>query len=271
MPRRIYNREWRQENQATAYPFTWSSSLKSQDGRVLLEGTFLDAVISPVGGQAGLCITNVAVTNETITLTIGDRADRKRCSGAFSLTNPPDSVELFDVYGRPAGLLVSEALRLVSLQSWGLGEHAIAPGNAEFVASVCCPTPEVGLRGFLLPDGTVVSGEVWLVGDAGVVLRVEEDTGPVPCQPEVDGVVIRVDVVGDPLFRRRLCAGAVDFRVPRFIQTVRILHSEGSFELTPDDMGEISLTPFNSLVTDTALRIRPKQGGMIIEMAGSPV
>lgn len=271
MPRRIYNQEWRQENQATAYPFTWNSSLKSQDSRVLLEGTLLDAVISPVGGQAGLGITQVLVTNETITITIGDKADRQRCSGTFSLTNPPDSVELFDVYNRPAGLLVSEALRLVSLQSWGLGAHNINPGNAEFVASVCCPTPEVGLRGFLLPDGTVVSGEVWLVGDAGVVLRVESDTGPVPCQPETDGVVIRVDVVGDPLFRRRICAGAVDFRVPRFIETVRVLHNEGSFELIPDDRGEINFSPFNSLAADTALRIKPKPGGMIIEMAGSPV
>lgn len=271
MARRIYNREWRRENESTAYPFSETASLKSQDGRVLLHGTFLDAIISPVGGQAGLCVTKITITNELITVTIGDVANRNRCTGSFSLISTPDSIELFDVYGRPAGLLVSEALRLVALQSWGLGEHNINPGNAEFVAAVCCPTPEVGLRGFLLPDGTVVSGEVWLVGDAGVILRVESDTSPVPCQPEVDGIVIRVDVIGDPLFRRRLCAGAVDYRVPRFIQTVRILHSEGEFELTPDEHGEVNLSPFNSLATDTALRVRPKPNGMIIEMAGSPV
>lgn len=271
MPQRIYNQEWRQENQATAFPFTGNASLKSQDGRTILLGTFLDAVISPVGGQAGLGITKISVTNETITISIGDTANKNRCSGAFSLVNPPDSIDLFDSYGRPAGLLVSEALRLVALQSWGLGEHTLSPGSAEFVAAVCCPTPEVGLRGFLLPDGTVVSGEVWLVGDAGVILRVEEDISPVPCQAKADGIIIRVDIVGDPLFRRRICAGAVDFRVPRFIETVRIIHNEGSFELTPDDRGEINLSPFNSLATDTALRIRPKQGGMIIEMAGSPV
>jgi hypothetical protein len=271
MPQRIYNNEWRRENADTAYPFSETVSLKSQDGRVILHGTFIDAVISPVGGQAGLCITKVTVTNELVTITIGDIVNRNRCTGSFGVINPPDSVELQDEYGRPAGLLVSEALRLASLQSWGLGEHVISPGNAEFVAAVCCPTPEVGLRGFILPDGTVVSGEVWLVGDAGVVLRVENDTGPVRCQPEVDGVVIRVDVVGDPLFRRRLCAGAVDYRVPRFIQAVRILYPGGQFTVTPDDAGDLSLTPFNSLAADTALRVRPKQNGMIMEMAGAPV
>ncbi len=260
---RHINPEWRQQNDATRYPFENTASLTSRDARVLLEGTFVDAALFPIGGQPGLYVSSLELTHQDTTIWVGDSGLDKRCSGSFPLTQPPDRVALFDAYGRPAGILVSESNRLGIFQSWGIGEHVFDQQNSEFCATVCMPTPEIGLQGVRLPDGSVLTGEVWFIGEDGVVLSVDTQT-----RNGEEITVIRVDVVGDPLFRRRLCSPQSLFATPQFIKQIRVLHADGEFYCTPDEYGNVRLVEDNSETEESVLRIRNTADGVTISMAG---
>lgn len=264
-----YQPQWRAENQGTTFPFSESASL-SNGAQFIPAGLFVDAVVHPVGGLAGLYLSAVVVAHDLVTVYVGDEADERRCSGAFDPLHPPPSLALSDRYGRPAGLLVAADPGLGFLAAWGAGTYGFKRGQTEFVASVCFPQPDPGVRGVRLPDGTVLAGEVWLVGDDGVVLRHETagyDRG--------DGTVgyyevVRVDVVGDPLFRRRLCAPADRFATPAFVRTVTFKDDRGTRVVcAPDAYGDVKMTVNNAAAADTVLRIRPSAAGNRIDVVGS--
>lgn len=266
--RQIYP-EWRLQNGTTKYPFSETATLVNDDGRQLLEGTLLDAVLYPIGGAVNLYLSQITLTHDTVTISVGNLANPLLCSGSFDIVTPPDSVKLLDVAGRPAGLLVSESVRFAILQSLGVGTHEFAPEQTEFCASVCIPTPEIGVRGVQLPSGEVMVGDVWLVGDDGVVVRTEELSEPAACGLPISSLpAIRVDIVGDPLYRRRLCSGAALFSTPRFIRTLRIVGPNRTFDCSPDSYGEFKLSILNAAAPDTVLRFSPTPTGLRIGAIG---
>jgi len=268
---RVLFEAWRRENEATKYPFSPRARLVNEAGLALTEGTFLDASLFPIGATGPLYLTRAVVTHETATLYVGDETDNARCSGSFRLVNPPSVVSLADAVGRPAGLLVSEPARLAVAQSWGVGTHEFGPADTEFCATCCVPTPEVGLRGVLLDSGELLTGDVWLVGSDGVVLRGEEVTLVGPCREDVPTTVIRVDVVGDPLFRRRLCSPRDLFATPNPVRALRVLGPDGvEFEVTPDDRGNVQITGGNNLVGDPVFRLHTTPTGLKVELVGGP-
>lgn len=261
---------WRRQHQATKYPFAESASLRNRAGKTLLEGMFLDAALYPVGGQAGLFLSGVVIDHAEATLYVGDTRETRRASVTFDLVSPPDELSLVDVYDRPAGVMVSESVRLAAFQSWGVGEHLFRQAESEFCAAVCLPTAEEGLAGFLLDDGSFVSGDVWLVGDDGVVVR-SDDVVVGPAEDPRNVRALRVDVVGDPLFRRRLCADIGLFTTPRFVRVLRVTAADTTVDVTPDEYGDIKLTVDNDAAADTVLRITPISGGLQISVVGEPI
>ena len=274
MPR-ILHPQWRKSHETTKYPFSSGASLGTDTGNSLLEGTFLDAAIYPVGGSSGLHLSSVIIDHLTAVINISDSETTDIASGSFSITTPPDNVALEDVYGRPAGVLVSDTGRLSVLQAWGVGTHSFDATAAEFVATVCFPAPEIGLRGFLLEDGSFFSGKVWLVGEDGVVIRSGRVSEPEGCEtPAVDLESIRIDMVGDPLFRRRLCQPVPDlFLTPNPIKSVLVLDADGLevFVCSPNEHGDLQIMATNNLAADTLLRLRNTAAGVTLEAVGSRV
>ncbi len=269
---RILFPAWRRENEPTKYPFAARATLVNAAGLAVTEGTFLDASLFPVGAAGPLYLSKVVVTHETAVLTVGDAADPARCAGTLRLVNPAADVVLADPVGRPAGVLVSEPARLAVVQSWGVGTHEFTPADTEFCATCCVPTPEVGLRGVLLESGELLTGDVWLVGADGVVLRGEEVEHPGPCGTGVPTTVIRVDVVGDPLFRRRLCQPRDLFATPNPVRVVRVIGPDGAaFEVTPDGRGNLQMSGGNNLADDTVLRLHTTPTGLKVELVGGPL
>ena len=260
MPRILYP-EWPNENAGTKYPFAARATLTNGTVQLLI-GTFADAVLFPIGGGPRLRLSKVVVTHADVTLYIGDQTNAELASGVFGLPVPPATVTLEDAYGRPAGFIISSSVQLGLFPSWGVGTYTFEADATEFAATVCIPTPEVGVRGILLDDGTLLTGDVWLVSDAGVVLRADEEDG---------AQVVRVDVVGDPLFRRRLCETEQSslFTTPNFIKTVTFTDGRQSVIVTPDADGNVYLTVNNALAADTVLRIHPTAAGNVIEAVGS--
>lgn len=270
MPSRVMHPEWRASQAGTKYPFADSATLTNSAGRFIAEDAFLDLSIYAIGGQERMFLSRVIVTSSLITVYFGDAADKQRCNGRFNLASPPDNVELLDRYNRPAGLIVSRGELLAQLQALGLGTHDFLVTATEICASCVMPTPEQGVRGFILDDGTVLSGDVWMVGGAGVVLTHEQITRSDACGDTVTEQAVRVDVVGDPLFRRLLCGSADLFSTPRILTELRILHNcELVTTLTPDDQGNIRILVGGNLAADTTLRARTTTEGLQLEKVGS--
>lgn len=262
--------QWRDENRTTLYPFSPEATL-TNGTQTLLEGSLIDANLFPIGGDESLYLSSVTVTYQTVTITIGTNANAAIASGSFPLLSPPTSVALSDQFGRPAGLLVSEGVQLGLFGAWGVGTFKFKQAQTAFAATVCVPVPDVGVRGIQLPDGSLLSGEVWLVGDDGVVLSSSQiTTAAAACgAAEQTYTLVRVDVVGDPLFKRRLCSPSSLFATPRFLQSITFKDSRQSVKVLPDERGDVKITVNNNLSPDTALRVHPTAAGTQFDVVGT--
>ena len=245
---RILFPEFRAELEFTKYPFADGASLKADTGHEIAKDTFLDASIYPIGAAARVYISRVVVTTRETTIVVSDSSRRDLASVVFDHLVPPTNLRLTDVYGRPAGILVSEPLRLARFSAWDVGTHTFAIGTTEFAASCVIPTPEIGVRGVEDVDENLITGDLWLLGDNGVVVREE-------------GGHIRIDIVGDPLFVRKLCGPLDRFEVPAFIKTIN--------GCPPDQYGNYNLTVGNHLAEDTIVRIYASdRNELVIEAIG---
>lgn len=270
MSERITFPEWRKENEPTRYPFAAHASLVNAEGLTIVDGVFLDASLYPIGHTGPLYLSKAVIDHESCELFVGDENDPELCSGSFPIVSPGNDVALVDRVGRPAGILASEAARLAIVQSWGVGTHEFDPDATEFCATCCVPTPELGLRGVLMEDGELLTGTVWLVGSDGVVLRGETVEVPGPCGATVEATVVRVDVVGDPLFRRRLCVPRDLFATPDPVRKLRIIGPDDSeFTIVPDERGGVVMTGGNNLAANSILRLYTTPAGIRLELAGS--
>lgn len=301
MPREIRYPEFIPSLEDTNYPFSSDVSLENSDGTKVPKTAFLDAHLYPIGGKSGIYLSKVTVSYSSITFHIGDSSSLDIASGVIPLPitgeesdlNGEDEnsailcVKLLDAYGRPAGILVSEKLRIAEFSGFGVGDHTFIQSDTEFVSSVCMPTPEVGVRGVILPDGSVMAGNVWFVGEDGIVFRHYEATVPSSgesCAGSTTFPVIRVDAMGDPYFLRKLCFPVDLFATPRFLKKIKVVNLQVSetgtlreveTETTADDdvtnNGRVFIQGNDSLAAKTALRIRTSSDGTIEWfVAGTP-
>jgi len=71
----------------------------------------------------------------------------------------------------------------------------------------------------------------------------------------------RLDVVGDPYWRRAACAGSGGAYVaPTYLRTIN--------GVGPDVHGNFSLTPLAWLTADPVLRVRAEAGGLVLSSFG---
>lgn len=250
--------------ESTRYPFIPTASLSN--GNVsLLEGTFLDAHLYAVAGTRRYFLYKATVSSSKIVLTIGDLTDNSRLTGEIPLPITTEVVRLIDTYGRSGGMLVSEPSRLALIGAWGVGEHVFERKQTEFCVTCQMPIPDVGLTGIRLENGDLLSGKIWLVGEEGVVLSTELTT-------DKDGntvELVRIDVVGDPLYLQRLCNPDLLFTPANPVRTIRIVQGTYTYDCVPDDLGNFSIQMNDSLVADAALRVRTTPEGIVILVEGS--
>lgn len=249
---RIIFPDFREEQADSRYPFVDSATLTASDGRLAIANdTFLDASIYPIGGSSQIYLSLVSVSSSKIKLAIGDDKLKQRAWSEFDpLDDNITELRFVDEYGRDAGVMVTDPDRIRVFSSWPAGNHTFERAATELVPTCVIPTPEVGVRGLLTEKGELLTGDVWLVGDNGVVVR--EDNGQ-----------IRIDIVGDPLFVRRNCVPLSLFSPPRFVQTIN--------GCGPDPYGNFQLNPLDHVSPDTILRIYPDGDGLKIDVVGRKV
>lgn len=240
---RIVHPQYRDDNYDTLYPFADNAVLTGSRGYGFTNLTFIDAVLHPPGRTLPQRLTSVVVASLQATLVIGDDSGDS-CSCIVDLTNPSGVLPLKDAVGRPAGLLLADVDQLTLLQNWELGTHTFA--SAGFVASATIPDPQIYAKG--VTDGaTTVTGDVWLVGEDGVLLTEEDGT-------------IRIDIVGDPLFRRAQCGETASFTAPNYLKTIN--------GIAPNARGMFYLFASQTLTDFPALRVHPGESGdLVIEFA----
>ncbi len=246
---KIFPIEWREDIGQSMYPFADGSSLISRTNRQLPPEIFVDAAIYPTGGEPPLYLSKVNISVRKVAIYIGGSGNDSLASGFYDPVNPADIVELFDPSGRSAGALVLNPIEAAILQSWPIGDHTFS--NA---ASALCPTvvmvlPNYGVTAVQLDDGTILTGDVWLVGGSGVILREENGS-------------IRADITGDPLSKRDRCNNDVvnSFVTPVFLKTIN--------NLPPGIDNDFKILIGLNQSPDSILRVYPQGGILKAEVVG---
>jgi hypothetical protein len=250
MPTRVFVRPWRNDTAASSFPFASTLQAVSDTELPFPVAAVLDASIyaSP---QSPFYLTEIEldVSGDAV-IWVGTEADTRIASTSVSPGDTDDVLTLMDGYDRKFGVLVVDPTQMQIVTAWSLGIHSFGT-SLEFVASVMLPSA-LAVEGVLLDDGTLLSDDVWIVGEDGVVVR------------SVGGV-LRVDIVGDPMFRRRLCTPPGAFTVPRFVKTI-----SGQ---SADDYRHFTISAGTGLAADSILRIVPDQdqGAIWIGLVGQTV
>ncbi len=244
---RVIFPEWRLFHRDGAYPFAEGTSRVNAEGRVIPDSVFVDGRLHPVGGLSDMYLSAVTLTAGSVEIEVSDD-NGAVASCEVDLSSPPQVLSLQDELERPSGVLVlSSTGALETFSSWSPGRHEFLPSQTRFDAAICIPQPQSGVRGFQIPDGSVFWGNVYLVGERGVAFTVTDDDE------------IRMDVAGDPLFRRRVAQeNGASFSTPRFVKTVN--------NLDPDSRGDMQITPGSNLTDSPVLRINPMLGGLKIKV-----
>jgi hypothetical protein len=170
--------EWRNSNSQRKYPFSADASMMPDTGIQIREDAFIDAVFYPINLAGVLYLS--AVNRDAGTMEVSDDSG-VRGTGAIG---PSDVVQFLDDYGRPVGTIVTGPGFL------DLSATVRASAAATTFAAACVfPQNQVGLRGLLLPDGTLVTGDITLAGEDGIRVDTTVEDG---------NAVIRLMAVGVP-------------------------------------------------------------------------
>jgi hypothetical protein len=259
--------EWRTEHDAAKYPFEDACDLVTDTGFTLPSGIFLDASLYARGGGANARIDSLTVAGDRIKISVTDD-NSVELSGEFFWNSNDTVVKLLDEFGRPAGMLITEPLRMAALQAWGDAAHTFGTNSATFVASVSSPMPETSVSGIVLDDGNVLTGDVILVADDGVMFSCDTVLTTPGCGiATVEQSVIRVNAVGNPLFLRQRCEPSL-FRTPQFLRSLVFQKGDKRIEVGPGETGRVLIAQVPVLVEDTVLRLSQIENGLRFEAVG---
>jgi hypothetical protein len=217
-----------------------------------------------INGGVGAYLSAIVVEADRVSINFSDFNRRNTCSAQYRPLELGDNkyvtIALADRYGRPAGVLVGSAAELRLLSGWPVGTHTFAVEATELVASAVTPVTETGVRALLTQSGDVITDDIWLVGDQGVVLRVLPDN------------IIQINVTGAPLFKRIQCLdengqAIGDFAPRNYLKTINCCPPDkyGNFNLVVKSHNDDG-TPRKQI-----LRIFPEGNGLKIAAVGSRV
>jgi hypothetical protein len=248
---RILFPQFRDEQSDSKYPFVDGATLAATNTGVKIPtDIFIDALFFGIGASRRIYISSITVTPQSVSIVFGDVGNTTKLRAEYSTPPANGILPVLDTYGRPAGLLVAGRFdtpttqsKLVEFSSWPLGVHTFTVAGSEFVSTASVPSKEPGVRGLLTEKNELLAGDVWLVGDAGVVVRSVPETAD-----------IRIDVVGVPLFKRFVCLPQTAFASKCHLRTIN--------GCPPDDYGNFTITSEQG-VDHNILRIYPSVSGTL--------
>jgi hypothetical protein len=246
--------DWRDDNQRRKFPFA-DDALLTNGALEIPNSLFIDGRLYPIGGTEDLYLSSVVRAGSIISFAITATGAGELAIGGYDVTAIPENGEIafYDTYGRPAGMLLSTETALEAFSGLNTGTYEFISEQARFATVVVVPQPEVGVRGFILPSGETIFGDVWFVGENGVVVRKDTDGS------------LRVDLIGDPFAARKLCedeeiadtdVAALQAYCP--LETINGIapDADGNFKLLPGSIDSLSplirITPTEQQASDVA-------------------
>lgn len=237
--------DWRDDNIERRYPFSDDATLVGSS-LSLSNSLFIDGRLYPIGGDETLYLNRITRSGSAITFGIQCETTDELATGEVDITNIPETGEVpfYDAYGRPAGMLLSTEVALQAFSGLNAGTYEFFPEQTAFAATVIVPQPNVGVRGIVLESGELFAGDVWIVGEDGVVLS-----------RDIDGS-LRVDLVGDPFAARSVCEdeepGNTDIELLQAYCPIKTING-----LPPDSRGNFKLLVGSNQSLSNLLRITP--------------
>lgn len=238
----------------TSYPFRDSATFLSKDDQFVAPTVFKDAVLYPVANESDWYISKIEFkfTGAVIYISSANATDLVCDVSSYSSGT---SFPVTDKFGREVGLLVLEPLQLMAVAA----PNSVVTFNDDampFVPTVIFPQGSGAVSSLGDVSGRAGSGDLWLIGENGVVL-------------EVSGNSITFNASGDPLYVRKFCQDeGIEYTVRRPLKGIKVIFNGGSFNATPDDYGNIQ---FRVPANDGIFRIVPGPNSLKFSIVGGAV
>lgn len=220
--------EYGNQNQFRRYPFLDDSSLKDADGKELPTGFIVDASLYPLDVEGPVYLKTVDSARGVLEFADADG----HVFGAAQWATGDTFADVFETegYGRCIGI-VSLGPDADSVYA-DKRVRVFMPNAATLCPIAAYPVHQGGVRGFLLPDGSLVTGDVVFEGENGVrVTSYVTDTGV---------NTLRFDIIGEAPPDTDNCATA---EIGPPITTIAIEQALGSAIVVSEyDVGVLALT-----------------------------
>jgi len=186
----VHQIEWRDSNNDRGYPFSDDAGLRAETGLPLPNDAFLDAVFFPIDLVGSLYLSLINKANGVVEIADSANGSTK---GTAAIIAGEETLEFSDVYGRPTGTLV------IGPGFEGTSSLTVLDAeNAAFAAACVFPQNQQGVRGFLLPDGTLVTGTVIIRGGNGIRVDSAMEDGKFVIRLQAVGVGSSADCISLP-------------------------------------------------------------------------
>lgn len=184
---------WYQETLRNPYPFVDTASLTDASGLLKLQkGWIIEARIwASMETAARTYLRSIARTKDLLTFTISTTEEDLCTAEVTDFTKT--RLAFFDAGGSQVGYMTFAPGALSLIHDRASQVYQFSVDAAEFTAGSVISVRSSGLNSIRDAQAAAISEELILVGGEGIALHV------------IDGSTIRVDVIGDPYFRRDIC------------------------------------------------------------------
>ena len=235
---RVIFPEYREQFKSTKYPFADTVTLTSVDGDFTFpQDIFCDASVYIPGATAPVYINELCISSSESYLTVLDYSKKFTAKGIIEPLS--DKIELFDPRNNQVGILVATK-DLSYFTSVPNGAYSFLSKGTALSPRCTIYLKDTGVTSVGIVDGEQLEGDVWICGRNGVIVRYVNEQ-------------VRIDIVGEPLFRRENSK----FKPPKFVQTINGMPSNefGNFNISPESLDDI-------------IRVNTTASGITISAAG---
>jgi len=238
----------------TSYPFRDSGTFLGKDGQFIAPTVFKDAVLYPVSNEHDWYISKIKFqfTGSVITISSAEGIDLTCTVTSYTSGT---SFPIVDSLGREVGLLIVEPFQLMAVSAPNT-EVTFNSDSMPFVPSVIFPQGAGAVTSIGDATGKAGSGDLWLIGENGIVL-------------EVSSNAVTFNASGDPLYVRKFCQDeAIPYPVRRPLKSLNVVFNGTSFNAVPDSYGNVQ---FRVPGNDGIFRITPTTNGLKFSIVGGEV
>ncbi len=242
----ILNEEWDDALRSLRYPFAGSGDIVATNGRVMPQDLFLDLnlMVEQDTNEALLATVSVAAGDRATYefqladgTVVGTLASTALDTALMPITNGTITVGYAKLNPDTASIV----------RGWPVGDYQF---NVDVLPHLLVVSDKRWRRGFELPDGTVLTGSVYLVADRGLWF-----------ERTADG--FRLNAVGDPFNGRTESS--------RGLQTINGIapDANGNINLIGLSPTNFSGTTFIPAGSPFRINITPGNGQIAIELVGA--